>query len=275
MSGSTFGSGLADAYLAVMERNRPLFDKCVEVVKRDLTNPDGVKILDLGSGPGEPAMLLAKAFPKCEVVCSDYEPDMVEQAKIRCEGVPNMIFKVVNAEDLSQFADASIDVVMSCLCLMFVPDQAKGLTELARVLKPGGLACIVVWKDLKVPQVVKPMMTKLLGGPPQPNPINPMSMSAPGAVETLIEATAGLEISSDEFFAFDFELGLEEQAAFVGATIPVRPKLLQMEAEGRTEVMSEARTIWKDIMTEKGYFSEEKGFVIPQNGTQILMIRKV
>eukprot|EP00746_Dinoflagellata_sp_MGD_P161136 gnl/MRDRNA2_/MRDRNA2_88179_c0_seq1.p1 gnl/MRDRNA2_/MRDRNA2_88179_c0~~gnl/MRDRNA2_/MRDRNA2_88179_c0_seq1.p1 ORF type:complete len:306 (+),score=82.07 gnl/MRDRNA2_/MRDRNA2_88179_c0_seq1:81-920(+) len=272
---SGFTAGVADAYLAVMERNAPLFSKCIELVKKDLENPEGKMILDLGSGPGEPAMGLAQAFPKATVVCSDYEADMVEKAKVRCKDMPNMEFGIVNAEDLSAYPDASIDVVMSCLCLMFVSDKGKGLKELARVLKSKGLAYIIVWKDNKVPQVLKPMMTKLLGGPPPPNPINPMSMSAPGAVENLIEATAGLEIAGDDLYAFDFELGLEQERAFSAAAIPAMPKLLQMETEGRIAVMSEATTIWKEIMIEKGFWSEDNGYVLPQNRVQILTIRKL
>ena len=43
------------------------------------------------------------------------------------------------------FADASYDAVMSQFALMYFPDRAAALKEMARVLRPGGRLAIAVW----------------------------------------------------------------------------------------------------------------------------------
>ena len=47
------------------------------------------------------------------------------------------------------FADASYDVVMSQFALMYFPDRTAALTEMVRVLRPGGRLVIAVWGPLR------------------------------------------------------------------------------------------------------------------------------
>ena len=43
------------------------------------------------------------------------------------------------------FADASFDAAVMALVIFFVPDPAKGLSEMARVLRPGGTMAAYAW----------------------------------------------------------------------------------------------------------------------------------
>jgi ubiquinone/menaquinone biosynthesis C-methylase UbiE len=47
------------------------------------------------------------------------------------------------------FEDAAFDVVVCQFGIMFFPDQAKGIAEMARVLRPGGLLAFNVWDSLE------------------------------------------------------------------------------------------------------------------------------
>ncbi|EIE24442.1 S-adenosyl-L-methionine-dependent methyltransferase [Coccomyxa subellipsoidea C-169] len=104
-------------------------------------------ILDVASGTGEPGISLARQFPNGSVIMTDLADGMIAGAKGRAErlSVKNASFDVADAEDLSQFKDATFDVV-TCNCgLMFMPNYERALAEFRRVLKPDGLALMSAW----------------------------------------------------------------------------------------------------------------------------------
>jgi SAM-dependent methyltransferase len=100
--------------------------------------PPGARVLDVGSGPGHLASRLADHG--LDVVAIDLDPAMVAMATKRLAGRAETAVASVTA---LPFADASFDVVVSTLSMHHWADPAAGLTEIARVLRPGGRA--LVW----------------------------------------------------------------------------------------------------------------------------------
>ena len=70
---------------------------------------------------------------------------LLDEARERAEaeGLP-IDFVEGDAEDLP-FEEASFDVVLSTLGVMFAPDQEKAARELQRVVKPGGTIAMANW----------------------------------------------------------------------------------------------------------------------------------
>jgi ubiquinone/menaquinone biosynthesis C-methylase UbiE len=103
----------------------------------------GQKVLDVATGSGNTAISGARRF--CEATGIDYVPDLIEQAKERAaaEGL-DVAFEVGDAENLL-YPDASFDVVLSTVGVMFTPDQEKAAQELLRVCKPGGKIGLANW----------------------------------------------------------------------------------------------------------------------------------
>ena len=66
--------------------------------------------------------------------------------RISAAGFSNISAEVMDGQAL-EVSDASFDVSVSVLGLIFFPDIPKGITELRRVLRPGGRAGIVCWGD--------------------------------------------------------------------------------------------------------------------------------
>jgi SAM-dependent methyltransferase len=103
----------------------------------------GDRVLDVATGSGNAALAAARC--RCEVTGIDYVPALLERARARAaaEGL-EIEFAEGDAEHLA-FPDASFDAVLSCLGVMFTPDQERAAAELVRVCKPGGTIGLVNW----------------------------------------------------------------------------------------------------------------------------------
>jgi O-antigen biosynthesis protein len=94
----------------------------------------GARVLDLGSGEGFGAALLA---PVARAVTGiDIDEQTVAHARANYAGVD---FCVGSATDLSAFADGAVDVVVAFEVIEHVAEQEQVLAEVARVLAPGGV----------------------------------------------------------------------------------------------------------------------------------------
>jgi SAM-dependent methyltransferase len=106
--------------------------------------PEAAKVLEVGCGPGALSILLAKQGR--EVTGVDLDPDMVERARVNAAALgwdadeaPAFVVGDVAA---MPFPDDTFDLVVSTLSMHHWDDPAAGLTEIARVLRPGGRALI-------------------------------------------------------------------------------------------------------------------------------------
>ena len=98
----------------------------------DSLEPDPGRILDLGTGTGRAAFLLARRYPGAEVVGVDLAPAMLAEARrLTPSDVASRVrFEEADAERLP-FPDASFDLVSLANMIPFFP-------ELGRVTAPGG-----------------------------------------------------------------------------------------------------------------------------------------
>lgn len=111
----------------------------------------GMRVLDLASGTGQPALPLAEAVaPNGSVVATDLVPEMLSVAEdnARQEGVGNISFEVLSAEDLP-FPDESFDAVTCRFGVMFFSDVESSMRGIRRVLKPGGRAAFISWGPIE------------------------------------------------------------------------------------------------------------------------------
>lgn len=98
-------------------------------------------VLDLGCGAGRLARPLAAEVRR--VVGVDVSSGMLARARVRCRGIGNAAFRLVDGAGLPGLEDASFDLVVAVDCLPYVVargcDAARDLlAEARRVLRPGG-----------------------------------------------------------------------------------------------------------------------------------------
>lgn len=107
----------------------------------------GEHVLDLACGTGLLTLAAADAVGlNGKVVGTDLSGQMVDVARQRAvdRQLSNVTFARMDAETLD-LPDATFDVVMCSLGLMYVPDPVRAVREWLRVLKPGGRVAIGVW----------------------------------------------------------------------------------------------------------------------------------
>lgn len=173
-----------------VDKTRPFAEALVAFVDP----PPGARVLDVATGPGVVAIEAAKRVGLAGVVVAadfipHWEPHVAAAAQ--AAGAGNVEFKTMPAEALA-FASDSFDVVLCQFGLMFIPDPARALGEMHRVLRPGGALGVAVWSVAE--RVGLFLMSRMLGAalPPPPGepPPSPTSMGEPGLIERLV-ADAG------------------------------------------------------------------------------------
>jgi ubiquinone/menaquinone biosynthesis C-methylase UbiE len=107
----------------------------------------GTHVIDVACGTGLVTFPAAREVgARGRVVGVDLSQEMVHLAaeEARALGLTQVQFERMDAEALT-FEAATFDIALCALGLMYVPDPLKALTEMHRVLRPGGRAVAAVW----------------------------------------------------------------------------------------------------------------------------------
>ncbi|MCC6168610.1 MAG: class I SAM-dependent methyltransferase [Caldilineaceae bacterium] len=103
-----------------------------------LQAPAGARLLEIGCGPGGLWAENRDRIPAgWHLLLTDLSPGMIQQAARALAGPANVLFGVADAQALP-FADSTFDLVIANHMLYHVPDRARALAEIRRVLRPDG-----------------------------------------------------------------------------------------------------------------------------------------
>ena len=106
--------------------------------------PDAGRVLDVGSGTGSLAFVIAERKPRTQVLGIDPSTEYVAYANSRTPFPDRASVQVGDAQQLS-FPDGSFRASVSLLVFNFIPDASKALREVRRVTKRGGRVSAAVW----------------------------------------------------------------------------------------------------------------------------------
>ena len=100
---------------------------------------DGLHVLEIGCGRGVGTQLILERFGAAHVHAFDLDPDMVERARRRLARHPAERVRLTTGDASAiDAADASFDAVFDFGIIHHVPEWRRAVSEVARVLKPGG-----------------------------------------------------------------------------------------------------------------------------------------
>jgi demethylmenaquinone methyltransferase/2-methoxy-6-polyprenyl-1,4-benzoquinol methylase len=113
--------------------------------------PVGGRVLDVATGTADIALMIARRLPAVTVVGVDPSQEMLAQGakKIAAEGLSAQVSLRAGDAQALPFDDASFDAATIAFGIRNVPDRARGLREMARVLKPGAQLVVL---ELNEPQ---------------------------------------------------------------------------------------------------------------------------
>ena len=153
----------------------------------------GMWVLDVATGPGEPALTAAKRVgPNGVVIGIDFSNSMLRAAarRARAAGFHHVQFRRMDAEHLKVPA-MSFDRVFCRFGLMLLPDAERALAEMQRVLVPGGLAAIAVWstqRKVNTLGVVREVLVEHNAFHPSPAAPDFFRFGKPGVLERALRA---------------------------------------------------------------------------------------
>jgi SAM-dependent methyltransferase len=151
----------------------------------------GMRVLDLASGTGEPAISIAMLVgAQGRVTALDLSADLLEIAKGRAQerSLENFSTQQADAQSLP-FDDGSFDLATCRFGVMFFADAVLALRELHRVLIPGARACFLAWGPFDQPywQSTMGVVHRHVSGPLlAPGGPDPFRFAQPGSLSSVL-----------------------------------------------------------------------------------------
>lgn len=124
-----------------------LFRPYAQEVARRAAALEPATILETAAGTGIVTEALHRALPDAEIIATDLNPPMLEEAARRVSA-SNVSFRPADALDLP-FEDGRFDLVVCQFGIMFFPDKVRGNAEARRVLREGGTYLLVIWDKVE------------------------------------------------------------------------------------------------------------------------------
>jgi SAM-dependent methyltransferase len=103
----------------------------------------GTRVLDVAAGSGNASVVAAQRG--ADVVATDLVPDLLEAGKQRADAAGVHLDWIQADAEALPFDDASFEVVMSSIGVMFAPHHQVAADELVRVCRPGGRIGLLSW----------------------------------------------------------------------------------------------------------------------------------
>jgi ubiquinone/menaquinone biosynthesis C-methylase UbiE len=217
-------------------------------------------VLDVATGPGEPALSVAALVgPEGKVFGIDLVPEMVAAARRAADhlGFKNAEFGVAFADHLPFPAD-TFDAVVSRFGVMFFPSPVDAVREMLRVLRPGQKLALAVWYFAErnpFHYAMQRVVERYVDSPPPvPDAPDAFRFASPGKLrevlreagavapsERLLQFTIQAPVSVEDFWTLRCEISEK-----------LREKVATLSREQLTEVKRQSLEAFRGYSTGRG-----------------------
>lgn len=226
----------------------------------------GQTVLDVATGPGEPALTVAARLgPEGKIFGVDPIPEMTAGARRTAErlALKNAKFEVGFADALP-FPNEIFDAAISRFGVMFFPSPVDGIREMLRVMKPEGRLALAVWSSAErnpffyvlanvIDRFVEP-------APPEPDAPDAFRFASPGKLLALF-SQAGVAAPTERVLKFKIEAPVSAEEFWtlrceISESIP--RKLAALSPQQNAEVKRLAIEAFREYSTDRGisFYSE-------------------
>ena len=230
---------------------RGMFVPITQALIKDAGIGSEDSVLDVATGPGEPALSVAAlAGPNGKVFGVDPIQGMVAAARSEAErlGLKNAKFEVAFADDLP-FSAGTFDAAISRFGVMFFPAPLDAVRELLRVLKPGRKLALAVWHFAErnpFHYALSRVIDRYVDSPPlAPDALDAFRFARPGKLKDILGEAGVIEprerllqfiiqapLSVEEFWTLRCEMSekLRETVAMLSRDRVIEVKRQALEA---------------------------------------------
>jgi ubiquinone/menaquinone biosynthesis C-methylase UbiE len=239
---------------------RQMFAPVTQALVEDGLISGGHAVLDIATGPGEPALTIAALVgPEGRVSGIDPAPEMVEAARRATDhlGFRNAQFDVASADRLPFPAD-TFDAVVSRFGVMFFPSPVDAVREMLRVLKPGRKLALAVWYFAErnpfhyaLSRVIERYVDS---PPPAPDAPDAFRFASPGKLRDVL-AEAGATVPSERVLQFRVQAPISVEDFWIlrcEMSEKLREKVAMLSKEQLTEVKREGLDTLRGYSTDRG-----------------------
>jgi SAM-dependent methyltransferase len=214
----------------------------------------GERVLEVGAGTGELACYAAKfVVPGGHVTAIDPDPVRIAQAAARAP--QNLSAWVGDAENLSAFADASLDAVYMNSVFHWLTDRELALKEAFRVLRPGGriaLNSANPGRPHQFTRLIRQAVNAQTGGAPW-QWSSPLGFTASALQQSLItHGFGGVDLSLEEFADYyaspEVILELSQAYSYGHLTLPSHPNSIL-----RARIIADFAARLEEFRTPSGF----------------------
>ena len=242
---TTWMAGDYDLFSRFMEKD-------AEVFYRRLGVAPGSRLLDVGCGAGQLALIAARSGAK--VTGCDISTNWLEKARERAaaEGL-SVDFEEGDAEELP-YADGQFDAVVSLIGAMFAPRPQLVAAELTRVCRPGGLIAMANW----TPGGFIGQMFKTIARHIAPSGMPSPALWGDEAVvrDRLDAGISGLRFSY-HMYHFNYPFPPDEVVEFFRVNYgPMSRAFAALEGDGQKQLRSELVSLWSAYNNAVNYTTQ-------------------